>query len=620
MAITKTKFINYIRCPRYVVLDKIKKDDLTSFVSYDEYKKEETNTLIEDLKSSMFDESGNDLVDVVDEQLETMLPYYNKIESLAGQVAQNYFSGKLLYSDSTYNQESFDVKIEGIRYLCYVDILNEVEDYFNIIEVKATTTKKFLSLGVKNKEGNINSIFQKKADGIYYLLEEIGIIDEDYINEKKYKLNKEKLYDKYNDAGRYVYDLAVQRYIIENDLKATNREKTIPNIKYYLAVLNHEYVFSGDYKYGEPNYEKDKYGNDIISYIDLTKITKEMQDIIENDRKRVDNYIKKINPNKYPIGKYCEKKKSTKCKFIPVCWDFIPKENSILNFIDNHHGFKDQANNKYETYDLINDGIISIKDMPNEYLNRPKNIIQKNVVMTNNPYVNYEKIKAGISNIEFPIYHLDFETFPCPLPRFRDEKCYSQSVFQFSIHIEKEPNNCDKDKDHYEFLAKSHNDEREELIKKMCEYIDLSNGGTVLVYNESFEKTRLKELAEVFPEYKEKLLKIRNHMFDLMYIVKTNSSFYKELGFSLEEAKTFNYYHKDMSGSFSIKKILPLFTSLSYNDLIISNGIQALVSYAKYPSLSEMEHKILMENLIAYCKQDTWAMVEILQGLKKLVM
>ena len=42
MAITKTDFINYTRCPRYVALLNIKKDKLKSEITYDEYKKEET--------------------------------------------------------------------------------------------------------------------------------------------------------------------------------------------------------------------------------------------------------------------------------------------------------------------------------------------------------------------------------------------------------------------------------------------------------------------------------------------------------------------------------------------------------------------------------------------------
>ena len=47
MAITKTDFINYTRCPRYVALLNIKKDKLKSEITYEEYKKEETKAVIE---------------------------------------------------------------------------------------------------------------------------------------------------------------------------------------------------------------------------------------------------------------------------------------------------------------------------------------------------------------------------------------------------------------------------------------------------------------------------------------------------------------------------------------------------------------------------------------------
>ena len=41
MAITKTNFINYTRCPRYASLEEIKKDRLEADISYSDYKNEE---------------------------------------------------------------------------------------------------------------------------------------------------------------------------------------------------------------------------------------------------------------------------------------------------------------------------------------------------------------------------------------------------------------------------------------------------------------------------------------------------------------------------------------------------------------------------------------------------
>ena len=411
-----------------------------------------------------------------------------------------------------------------------------------------------------------------KTDYIGMTIEDFadtGVEITDYMDKKKYYNYKQKLFDRYTNVGHYVFDLAVQRYIIENDLKQNNGEEKIDKIKYYLAVLNHEYIFDGTYENGEPVYNTDINGNDIVTYFDLTSVTKDYLDKIDIIRKNLEMYIQNLKVDVFPLGQYCEHKKTTSCKFKKICWNHIPEYNSIFNYIDSHHGFKDENGNKYELFDLVNSGMINMSDVPDNYLNRKKNSIQKEVLLSGVPYINEQKIIDGIRKITYPIYHLDFETFPCPLPRYKGEKCYSQSVFQFSLHIEKEPNVCDKEKDHYEFLAYDHSDLREELVKKMCDYIDTESGGIVLVYNELFEKTRLKELSIIFPEYKEKLLKIRDMVFDLMNITKTKSELYEQLGYNKLEAKMFNYYHKNQSGSYSIKKFLPLFSDLTYKGMEI---------------------------------------------------
>lgn len=604
MAITKTKFINYSRCPRYVSLDDLKKEKLDSMVKIEEYKKEEELEHISELLSGMFDNEGNDLIDVRNEHLETMMPYYNKVEILAGELASKYFKGRLKFSKTTYNQESFDAVIDNIRYLCYVDIYNENEDDINIIEVKATTTKKYLSLGNKD-----NSIFKKGEDGIYYLLEDLNLNILDYMPLNIYEREKSKLFDRYTSVGHYIYDVAVQRFIIENDMKIHNENK---NIKYYLAVLNSNYVFDGKYEDEEAIYESVA-GEDIISYIDVTSITKNLMDKVYLDSQKINRYISDLNASRVPLGEYCEYKKTVKCKYCLCCFDILPEKHSIFSYMNNNFGFKNN-NIKYSIYDFINEGKVSMLDVPDEFLNREKNKIQKECVISGKPYVNEKKIKDGIKQITYPLYHLDFETFPCPLPRYKGERPYSQSVFQFSLHIEKKPGVCDKQKDHYGYLAPDHKDHRLDLVKYMCELIPEDK--MVLVYNDSFEKTRLKELAYIFPEYKDKLLKIRNNVFDLMNIVKTKSSLYESLGYSKEEAKMFNYYHPNMDGSFSIKKVLPLFSNLTYKGMEVANGVEAMVTYASFPKLLPLDYKHKYQKLVEYCMQDTYAMVEVLNGLK----
>ena len=105
-------------------------------------------------------------------------------------------------------------------------------------------------------------------------------------------------------------------------------------------------------------------------------------------------------------------------------------------------------------------------------------------------------------------------------------------------------------------------------------------------------------------------------IFDLMEVLQGSNTLYEKLDIEKDNIG-FNYYHEDMNGSFSIKKILPLFSNLTYKDMEIANGVEALVTYAKFNSMTKEEYDYKYQKLIEYCMQDTWSMVEILWGLKK---
>lgn len=626
MAITKTNFINYSRCPRYVALAEVKKERLDADVTYAEYKEEELKSKLQELLSSMYDVDDNDneedLIDTVDPQLKVMMPYYKEIEHLAGIRTNNLFGGKSVYAENTFSQESFDFDEDGIKYLCYVDIYNEANDTINIIEVKATTSKKYidgLATGYRSTSKEKHDkfpVFYKDNNGIFHLKEELkewNMLDE--MPQASYESNRNKLMDRYSNTGKYVYDLAVQRMIIENDLKQHNQKVKISKIKYYLAVLNHEFIFDGTYSQHKP-----VYSDDIVTLFDFTKLTEEMQPTIIQDKQNIKKYLLEINAEECDLGNYCEYKLPAKCKFCRICFKKIPTYNSSLAYMNNGKGFKDENGDIHKGLNLINEGYINMLDIPEDWIKNENHRIQRNALITHTPYINKDKIELAIKNLKYPIYHLDFETFPCPLPRFKGEKCYTQSPFQFSLHIERKPGICDKNSDHYSFLANNFDEDcREDLVKKLCEYIDLSNGGTLFAQNVSFEKSRIDELSKIFVEYKPKLQMMIDMASDLLYIVKNNSRFYKDLGFDEEDAQKVNYYHEKLSGSYSIKKTLPVFSDLSYSNLEVGNGTEALVTYATFPALSREEFKAKYNALLEYCKQDTWAMVVILDSLREIV-
>lgn len=606
-----------------------------------------------DIFNHMYDEeTGEDLTEVTSAQLEAMMPYFFKLEIMAAKTIEKLFPGKLIYGDSIKEQKKFSYTEGEHEYYCYLDIYNECDDgKIRIFEVKATTSGKFLKIGDENKdlksameqnpllnipkERLYNSIFIKDNRGVFKLKEDIdidlkAILQNDCESsllskeDKNYLKHREKLFDKYssNGHGKYIYDIAIERFIVENSIKQSNPDFDINNIEYYLVVLNADYELSEKIDLDTYEYPLDKNNNELIVCFDLTNVTKDYLPIIERERQYICDCIDRRTIDKCCISKSCEYKKTTECKFKNVCFRNVLQDGSILeNTIKNFES--EDKTEKYNIYEMICEGYNNILDVPLHLITKPKQKLQYNCLSENQEYIDKVLVEKNINEIKYPIYHLDFESFNCPLPRYVGEHPYSQSVFQFSLHIEKSKGFCDKENDHYEFLAKDHEDHRRELCEKMIEYIDLSEGGTVLVYNEGFEKGRLKELAIIFPDLAPQLMKIREAVFDLMFVVKGSQKLNMSLlGNELstkekqKRCELFNYYNNGLHGSFSIKKVLPLFTNLTYKTLTVKNGTEAILTYALLPTLTIDEYNRLYLALRKYCQQDTWAMVEVLWGLQ----
>lgn len=616
MKISKSQFIEYLRCDRFCALDEISRSSEDSFVTINgvQYDTEQYYNIIETLAVALDD------ITIDNSSLEVMMPYFNQIEVLVGNRVKELFGYDVVTSLETFKQQKLECDYGDFKLYSYVDVFQPTQNGFNICEVKGVTTNTLWKIGkslnAEDKENGVSkdykSIFKKCDDGICRLRHEIEgfSFETSVLNEKEYMKKRSQLYDYQTDIGRIILDLSFQRFIAE-------RMYGIKECNYYLGLLNGEYVFDGTYEDGVPVYNTDDKGEDIVMLVDLTRTTEEMQSKVEV---LLDSVIKRVeegNASKCDIGKHCMRKKTRQCRYYDICWDFIPDKYSIFTYIGNHHGFKDLNGEKYETFELANSGKTAMLDIDETLLNRNNNLVQRRCLERDEEYVDKKMIRSGIKTLNYPLYHLDFESFPVPLPRFKGEKCYTQSVFQYSIHIETSPGVCDKDKDHYEFLAKDHEDRRRELVENMIDTIK-DDGGSVIVYNQSFEMGRIKEFSEFFPEYKDRLEEINTRIFDLMFLLKGNKNFYEALGYDMTDS-IFLYYHKDLEGSFSIKKVLPLFSDLTYKGMEVANGNDAMLTYGMYHNLSETELQKKQLGLIEYCKQDTWAMVVILEELRKLV-
>lgn len=551
-------------------------------------------------------------------ELEALLPYYNQVEDEALKVANKYFDGTFR------TQKLFEYKHNGNTYRCYVDIYNENEREINIIEVKATTSRKYQDLFFRNTNARKDRIpyhLFVKDGNIWHLNTADSTVSE--VALETFKKKKESLLDRYHKVGKYPHDLAFQRFVIENALRQSNDTRPV---NYYLAVLNSEYVYDGAvYENGKCMYN-DVNGQEIITFLNLNEITDEYQTEILKEIASLESYISMPHDvtKKVDVGKHCAWGKNTECLFWSYCFQKlrdVPETNSANKYMNSDQSFMDWGiKGKYE---LINDGKYKLDDVPLEWLKNKKHLIQRDCYDNGTEYVDKEKMQYWFDQLEYPIYHFDFEGFPCPLPRFKGERPYTQSVFEFSLHIERKEGICDKEKDNFIFLNEEcYDDERKALAKAIIDHFEYNeNGslkGTMLAQFTTYEKGRLEELAALYPEYSDKLLAIRDKSADLLHLLQNNKEMYN----GMKNADIFNYYHKDLSGSYSIKKTLPvLVPTLTYKGMDVGNGVQAYIAYINYdsdqPTFNTLKTKAdRREALKRYCQQDTWAMVEILRSVR----
>ena len=131
---------------------------------------------------------------------------------------------------------------------------------------------------------------------------------------------------------------------------------------------------------------------------------------------------------------------------------------------------------------------------------------------------------------------------------------------------------------------------------------DCGTTGSVMVYNRGFESGKIEDLIEFSPIHALALQGIINRIVDLMVPFRERW-----------------YYTPEMQGSYSIKKVLPaLVPELSYDTLDIKGGGEASSTFSQMvQGTFEGDIDETRKHLLAYCKMDTLAMVEILKEIKR---
>lgn len=367
----------------------------------------------------------------------------------------------------------------------------------------------------------------------------------------------------------YVDDVSYQYFVLTSlGLKVE---------KCYVAILNNRYVRKGKLDL-----------NQLFKKIDVTDEVVSKQAQVKQMIKDMNKYMEQKKEPQDDIGIHCFK--PYKCPFFKYCTRHLPERNI----------FEINEINVNEKLKLYVEGIVSLEDLLKEDIsNEAKQHIEYELY-DKEDYIDKKSIKEFLNTLSEPLYFLDFETFALPIPKYDGTRPYQQVPFQYSLHYIEEGKLY-----HKEFLAESGVDPRKLIAESLVR--DIPKNVPVLAYYMSFEKGRIKELAETFPDLKDHLMSIHDNIKDLIVPFKNRS-----------------YYAKGMHGSASIKYVLPAMfpndESLNYKNLeLVHNGDEAMNIYARLGEYPKEEKEYIRERLLKYCELDTYAMVKIYEKLKQIV-
>ena len=443
----------------------------------------------------------------------------------------------------------------------------EVEDYARKLFPKGVKAEGLYETAKKNtdkliKDGN-KVIFQATAmANSLYAMADIFVKNGD-----KWDIYEVKSSTQVKDI--HVIDLSFQKTCFESAGYKIG--------KTHLVVINTSYVRKGKI--------------DPKKLLKIEDISFDVRNLISETKLNIESALKLIKSPKEPqvrILKQCNS--PYECPFIDYCWKDVP-DHSIYDIAC---GLSEKKLNE-----LLDQGILEIKDIPEDFLTRDRAIMHRHVVKHNKVHIEPENIKEDLSNLKYPLYFLDYETFSPAIPLFDGYKPYQRIVFQFSLHVQEKPGGKLK---HYEFLAKDFKDPTEDLLKALKSFI--THKGTAISWNATFEKGCNSEMGKRSLKYASFLKSVNDSMYDLMLIFRKGY-----------------YVHKNFHGSASIKKVLPvLIPKLSYKNLNIQEGGTASDSWKTLidPDIDKKEKDKLYRDMLDYCCMDTIAMVEILNFLHKI--
>ncbi|WP_213360216.1 DUF2779 domain-containing protein [Brachymonas denitrificans] len=234
--------------------------------------------------------------------------------------------------------------------------------------------------------------------------------------------------------------------------------------------------------------------------------------------------------------------------------------------------------------------IIEMADAPDDMLSDKQRRV-KTVTLSGEVHFDQTAASQALAPNALPAYFMDFETIQFAVPIWKGTRPYQQIPFQFSV----QQLNPDGRLKEHAFLELSGEDPSEPFCRALLAACGVT--GPIYVYNAGFENSRMRDLAQRFPQYAEGLDALIARVVDLLPVARTH------------------YYHPSQQGSWSIKAVLPAACpELSYDNLDgVQDGGMAQDAFlqALAPETEPARKAELERQLLAYCGLDTYAMLKL---------
>ncbi|HET8713792.1 MAG TPA: DUF2779 domain-containing protein [Gemmatimonadales bacterium] len=371
--------------------------------------------------------------------------------------------------------------------------------------------------------------------------------------------------------------------LIEVKSSSSQKEEQLPDAAIQMHVLKRNGV---DVRHVEiMHLNKECRYPDLSNLFVRTEVTEAVEPMLNKIGWEIDAQLEMLQgplPDK-PIGHNCFEPRE--CPFMDRCW---PKNNDHIIRLFNIGGKK--------ACDHMLAGVHRISDLPADKKLQDAQKRQIRAMKENRMIVEPGLAKA-LEPFNCKLGFLDFETIQRAVPVWPGMVPWEQAAAQFSYH-ERQP---DGSYTHAQFLAEGPEDARPKLARAM---IAATKGAERVAMYTSFEKTRIRGLQKAVPELEAELKELEAKLIDLHPVMRDY------------------VYHPDFLGSFSLKYVLGPMVGLTYNDLVIVDGMVASVEIARLLFVADKipaaERDRVRKDLLDYCERDTWAMVKLLERLQEL--